>query len=262
MKRLIRPISTFAIGLILCVNAFATTWSPQEFTCPIDNEKNTFQVVMSYGSYIYSWPSKYQWLFWPSTDSPTFYMCKKCHLATYMWDFDKLPKDKLVEIKKVLAGIKVSKQFKEYNEIPITERLEVMEKVYSVLNKDEAWWENFYRLKGYHYGKDGDTAKAAEARTRSLDLLKKKLADDKDTSSKKLLLYISGAMRHFIGDDAGAISDLEKALKTAYTEKDGKPDAMKNAEAALNERINDYLARIRSEKDKPRMFDRYSADEH
>ncbi len=256
MSNIRRVLLLVVVSVVLAGSASAITWFPQEFTCPIDNEKNTFLVVGSYGSYIYSYPSKYQWLFFPSTDSPTFYICKKCHLATYMWDFDELPKEKLAAIKKVLETVTVSKAFKEYTDLPVTERLEIMEKVYRVLDKDDDWWENFYRVQGYHYGKAGDATKAAAARQKSLALLKAQLGKEKSEAPRKLLLYISGAMKHFLGDDAGALADLEAVLKTKYTEKDATAEELKNGEDNLNERATDYITRIKSTKDKPRLFDK------
>jgi len=211
-------------------------------------------VIGSYGSYIYSYPSKYQWLFFPLTDSPTFYLCKKCHLATFMWDFDKLPKEKIAELQKILAGVKVSKNFKEYTEIPVSERLEIMEKIYSVLEKDDVWWERFYRVKGYHYGQEGKAEKASEARKKSLEFTTKFLKDGKSKTPQKLLFYISGAMKHFTLDDKGALEDFQKALETKYQEEGLSADELKNAESGLNERINDYVTRIKSDK-KPRLTD-------
>jgi hypothetical protein len=259
MKRTIRSATAFLFLALFSYNAYAITWFPAEFTCPIDNEKNTFLVVGSYGSYIYSYPSKYQWLFFPHTDSPTFYLCKKCHLATYMWDFDELPKDRLPAVRKVLADVKLAKNYnKEYTEVPVIERLEIMEKVYAVLDKDEEWWEDFYRVKGYHYGKAGKAAEAAEARKKSLAILSKWIKDEKDEHPKKIVLYISGAMKHFLGDDKGALEDLNKALTVKYQEKDATSEELKNAEENLNDRLKEYIARINSE-DKPRLKD--SGDE-
>lgn len=251
MKRIFRIAAIFALLAGFSGTALAITWVDEEFTCPIDNEKNTFKVVASYGSYIYSYPSKYQWLFFPRTDSPTFYLCKKCHLATFMWDFDKLPKEKLPALKKILADVKVSKSFKTYMEISVSERLEIMEKVYSVLDKDEAWWETFYRVKGYHYHEEGNAAKAAEARKKSLELVQKELKNEKSEAPRKLLFYISAAMKHFLSDDKGALEDLQNALETKYQAKDAKPEDLKDAENGLNERIKDYIERIKSDK-KPR----------
>jgi uncharacterized protein (DUF2225 family) len=255
MKKIFQSMAVFTLCAVFSVNSFAITWFPKEFTCPIDNEKNTFLVVGSYGSYIYSYPSKYQWLFFPRTDSPTFYLCKKCHLATFMWDFDKLPKDKLPAIKKVLEGVKVSKAFKDYQEISVTERIEIMQKVYSVLDKDEEWWETFHRVKGYHYGQAGNAEKASEARRKSLEFIQKELKNEKSESPKKILLYISAAMKHFLNDDKGALEDLQKALETKYAEKDATAEDLKNAEESLNGRIKDYIEKINSKDKKPRMLE-------
>lgn len=249
-------IAVIILSFVLAGSVSATTWFPKEFECPIDKTKNTFLVIGSYGSYIYSYPSKYQWLFFPRTDSPTFYLCKKCHLATYMWDFDELPKDKLDEIRKILTTIKSPKIFKDYNEVPVTQRLEIMEKVYAILGKSDNWWENFYRVEGYHYAAEKQYDKAAEARKKSLELLSKelKLKDVNDDTPKKLLFYISGAMKHFLNDDKGAVEDFQKGLDTKYQKKDAQADELKDAEEGMNERIKDYIKRIRSDK-KPRLTD-------
>lgn len=254
MRKTLRFLCALSFVCFLSASASAITWFPKEFECPLDREKNTFMVVGSYGSYIYSYPSKYQWLFFPRTDTPTFYLCKKCHLAAYMWDFDKLPKEKMEAIRKSLIGVKVSKSFKEYTEIPVSERLEIMEKVYAVLDKDEDWWEEFYRVKGYHYAAEGQPDKALAARRKSLAMIDKTIATNKGRNPQKLMLYISGAMKHFTNDDAGAIADLEKALNVKYDEKDAKPEDSAKAEAGLNERIKDYIERIKGDK-KPRLAD-------
>jgi hypothetical protein len=255
MKSIRRAACVFLFLGVFTVSSYAITWFPKEFTCPVDNEKNTFLVVGSYGSYIYSYPSKYQWLFFPMTDSPTYYVCKKCHLTTYMWDFDEIPKEKIPELKKILAGVKLSKSIeKEYTEIPVVERLEIMQKVYTVLDKDEDWWETFYRVKGYHYGANGKTKEAAEARKKSLEYITGFLKNDEYKDNKKLLLYMSGAMKHFLGEDKGALEDLGQALNTKVQDSTGKTSAeeLKEYEDGLNERLKDYIERINGD-EKPRL---------
>ncbi len=56
MKKVFRLTAIFALVLGSFNNIFATTWFPEEFTCPVDKEKNTFMVIGSYGNYIYSRP--------------------------------------------------------------------------------------------------------------------------------------------------------------------------------------------------------------
>lgn len=263
MNKLSCGLTALAVNILLVSNIFAITWFPKDFDCPLDSQKNTFMVVGSYGSYIYSYPSKYQWLFFPQTDSPTYYTCKKCYLTTYMWDFDKLPKEKFDALRAALKGVTVSKKFEKYTELSVTERLEIMDKVYAVLGKEPEWWETFNRVKGYHYGKEGKADKAKAAREKSLEFLKKELAAAGTEKPRKLMLYISASMKHFLGDDPGALADLETALKTVYASKGENPDEAKQAELGLNERINDYIAMIKSSDKKPRLFDAAGGhDEH
>jgi hypothetical protein len=256
MKKIFRGACVLALVAGLFGNALAITWFDKEFTCPIDNEKNTFQVWGSYGGYVYTYPSKYQWLFFPWTSSAAYYTCKKCRFSTFLGEFNEVPKDKIPEIKKILATVKVSKNFTNYMELPVSERIDIMEKVYAVWSKGEEWWENFYRLKGYHNGKEGNVAKALEARRKSLEMIQKELNKPNSAAPKKLLFYISAAMKHFTSDDKGALEDLQKALATKYVEKDAKPEEIKDAEDGLNERIKDYIEKIKSEKEKPRLFDK------
>jgi len=226
-----------------------TTWFPKEFDCPICNTKNTFQVWGSYGSYVYGYPSKYQWVFWPWTESQSVYLCKTCHLATFLGDFDKLPKEKLPLIKKEIEKISFERKFKDYMEVPMSERLNIAEKVYLLLpDQTDGFWNFFNRVKGYHYGQESQTSKASEARTKALDLTKKMISDPQTKTPLKELLYISGAMKHFLNDDNGAIEDFKKGLMTKFVDPTSKADEVKDAEAGMNERFNDYIKLINSHK--------------
>jgi hypothetical protein len=104
--------------------------------------------------------------------------------------------------------------------------------------------------------------KAVEARKKSLELIQKELKKEKSESPKKLLLYTSAAMKHFLSDDKGALEDLQKAAATKYQDQKAKPEDVKNAEDGLNERIKDYIEKIKSEKEKPRLFDKAETDRH
>ena len=256
MNRLSLTVSLVFV-LFLTTSASAITWYPKEFVCPIDQEKNTFMVVGSYGSYIYNYPSKYQWLFFPNTSSNNFYMCKKCHLTTYMWDFDKFPKDKIEEVGKMLAKNKIDQKFKDYRKVPVTTRLEMMERVYREIGQDDVFWEQFHRIRGYHYGKDGESEKAFADRKKSLSLIQAEISKEgKSKIPLKLLFYMSGAMKHFLEDDKGARDDLNKAKSVMFANpKEKDPDALKNAEAGLNERLADYISLIGTEK-APRTADK------
>lgn len=235
------------------MTVLGTTWVDKEFVCPVCKTKNTFGVVMSYGSYIYQWPSKYQFIFWPLTDSHVLYSCKKCYLSLLMWDFNDLPPNKAPEIQNALKSVEIKGDYKRYTDIPMSKRLEAAEKVYAALQKDGDFWLQFYRVKGYHYAAVKDQAKADEARKKALDLAAQMLNEKDPGSAKKELWLISGAMKHFLGDDKGALDDLNTALMTKYEDKKLDKEKNENGEAYLSALVKEYIEKIQSPQ-KPRSM--------
>jgi len=235
------------------ITVLGTTWADEEFVCPVCKTKNTFGVIMSYGSYIYGWPSKYQVIYWPLTDGHVLYSCKKCYLSLLMWDFDKLPQEKLEVVRNALKGIEIKGNYKHYWEIPMSQRLEAAEKIYAVLQKDDNFWLRFYRVKGYHYAAEKDQTKADEARKKALELATRMLNEKDQTTPKKELWLISGAMKHFLGDDKGALDDLNTTLKTKYENKQLDKEKNENGEANLSALVKDYIEKIQSPQ-KPRSM--------
>ena len=202
-------------------------WSPAEIECPICQTKNTFMVWDSYGSYIYQFPSKYQLIFWPNTDSQSWYSCKKCHFSAFMEDFQKVPKDKVAEIKKMLEDVSLTaqtgpdyeqyKQIAPYLGIAVSDRLRVVEKVDRILgHTEDDYWSHFYRVLAYHLAAEKKQAAAAEARRKALAITERLLTDKANDGKRKELLYISGAMRHYLRDDTLALRDFEAAKKLKY----------------------------------------------
>ncbi len=235
--------------------AHATTWFPKEFECPVCHTKNTFLVVGSFGSYIYQWDSKYQFIFWPRIDNAVVYTCKHCHLSTFMWDFEETPKEKHAEILKQLAGFKLDYapdrkasdygyKGADYLRIPMTQRLLAAEAVYKILGRDDDFWCEFYRTLGYHYDEEKNQAKADEARRKALDIALRMLADKERADQRKELLLISGAMRHFLRDDAAALKDFKEALTLQYRDKDSKEEQVKGFDAYLTELLKDYVEKL------------------
>ena len=165
-----------------------------------------------------------------------------------MGDYKGLPKDQLANLGKELSKTPFSRSFKEYMEVPMSERLEQAEKVYRLLpDKGDSFWNFMYRVQGYHYS-NASPKKAAEARTKALELTGKMMADPKSKTPMKELLYISGSMRHFLNDDKGAVEDFRKGLATKFVDRELKADEIKNAEAGMNERFTDYIKQIASSK--------------
>lgn len=245
-----RSYGVVLLILVVVVSLYATTWAPAKIKCPICGETNSFYHVMSWGTYIYQWPEKFQYIFWPRTDSHSLYICKKCHFAAFMWDFESDEvKQKKAEILAALSGVELKSKETEYNKIPMSERLTVALKVYQVLHPgDDSFWCEFYRVEGYHYAREHNPAAAAEARRKTLELAEKMQADPKSQGSKKEWLYVSASMRHFLGDDTRAVQDLDAAATLIYKDQNQKDETNTNINGYLDDLIRQYKVGIKDGK--------------
>lgn len=205
-------------------------------------------VIGSYGSYIYGWPSKYQLIFWPVTDSPSVYCCRNCKLSLFLWDFDEFPKEKFEEARKILKDIKLTFENGKYSQVAMTTRLEIAEKIYGLLDKKQEFWCRFHRILGYHHSAEGDQDKASKSRKKALEIATEMIAKKDDSLDLKTQILISGAMKHFLKEDLGAEADFKKALATKFEDKEASAEEAASAEKNINSFIEEYLTAIKSDK--------------
>ena len=238
MKKRIITISI--IGLV-SLTLLSTTWFESTHKCPICNTDNQFQDVGSYGSYIYQWESKFQYIFWPLTDNPVVYSCKACHYSTYMWDFDSLDAAKIPLVKEYLKDKKLSVKTSDYLKVPITERLEIAEGVYNVLGRDDDFWCRFNRVKGYHYAMSRNDSKARDCRIKALEIAEKMRLNKDNEGRLKEILLITGGMKYFLNQKDSAKNDFRLALSLTYKSNDNKPDRDANINSYLDEVLSEYL---------------------
>jgi hypothetical protein len=185
--------------------------------CPICEKSTEMEVIASYGSYIYNWPSKYQLIFWPSTTGYGVYFCEHCHLAMFMGDFQDLakePKEKREAVAKAIAPLKKKQPDKRYYQIPMIYRLKIAEAAYRQLDKDDAFWCRFYRIKGYHHAGEGDAQGAKAARRKALELAEKMIKDRVAEPPAKELIFIKGSMQYFTGQKEKAQATLQMVAET------------------------------------------------
>ena len=184
-------------GLLLGVSArhaVSETWVDVEVTCPVCATVNLFKLPGSFGTYVYREPSRYQYVFWPATTDYFVYTCRRCHLSTYMLDFEAIPPDKITELAAMLEReAKIDGPVVPYFEIPITTRLDIAREVYGLLGRDEPFWCELERITGYHLAESGESKAAYTARERALALA---------------------------GDLSGARAALDEASKRTFTGED------------------------------------------
>lgn len=238
-----RKILVLGILFLLSFNINATTWFPAEHTCPVCKHKHEYQEIGSYGGYIYQWPSKYQYVYWPLTDFQSVYCCPKCYFSTFMWDFDSIPENKTDTITKFLATVKLDKEYNNYLDIPMTTRLEIAENIYKILGQDNEFWCKFYRVQGYHYGQR-NKEKAKISRLKSLDYARLILSDSTCSGQEKEIFFIIAAMNNYIGYKDSALIYLDKASLLTYKNKKWKEENVKGLDEYLTDLIKQYKESI------------------
>lgn len=243
------------IGLLLalCINTNATTWFTANHTCPLCKNENTYRDIGSYGGYIYSWPSKFQYVYWPLTDFPSVYCCHDCHFSCYMWDFDSIPENKADSLKAYLTTTDLGGEYDDYLDIPMTKRLEIAEGVYRILGRDTEFWSQFYRIMGYHYDHLKEPDKAYSSRIKALELAQTMLTDTAYDGHEKEILYIIAAMYFYTGKSDSTMVYLDQARTCTYRDKNMSEEKQKG--------LNDYLIGLISQypefMKKPDEYDMY-----
>jgi len=247
MRRKIEAlILTAFLGASIAV--LATTWASKDMECPLCGKTTKMEVIASYGSYIYNWPSKHQLIFWPVTTGYGLYFCQHCHLAMFMGDFQDLAnekKEKRDAIAKAIAPLKKKQPDKRYYEIPMPYRLKIAEAAYQKLEKDDAFWCRFYRVQGYHLDGAGDQQGAKAARIKALKLAEKMIEEKVPEPPQKELVFIKGSMQYFTGQKELAKATLKQVPETPIKpSKTITAEHAKNATVYLDGLANDTLKLI------------------
>jgi hypothetical protein len=218
-----------------------------EKTCPFCGTKSDYYEIMSYGSYIYEYPSKYEYLFWPFIDGRLVYCCRKCWFTCYAWDFDSIPQGVKPDVRKVLDKLKVWETNGAYTVVPMYYRLKIAEEIYKLYDKNEEFWCHFYRVKGFHLAYEDKEEEAKQARQKAHDIALAMLKDNTYKGMEKELYYITGAMKYMLGDQERALKDFEKAQKLVYAKSGMDKVSQGNFDDFLNRLIDDYFEKLRAE---------------
>lgn len=252
MKRrgALRVLAVVVLLVAAAPFALATTWVDVEVTCPVCGTVNVFQVPASYGSYVYEEPSRLQYVFWPSTTDRFLYTCRECHYTAYMADFAELPETKIPVVAAMLEREgTIDGELVPYFEIPMPLRLSLAEKVYGLLERDDAFWSELYRIEGFHLEEAGRKDEAKRARLRALEAAERLV--EASPATRKETLFIIGSMRFFTGDAAGARAAMDEAKGLTYDAPDQEPETRRQVDRYLDE----LIAQFESELFGPRRLD-------
>lgn len=255
LKKMRIIVFTIALAFALSMNAVATTWDNVSKKCPVCNSIHQYLEPMSYGGYIYQWPSKYQYVFWPYTDDASVYCCPNCHYAAFMCDFNNIPNDKIDTVQAVLQSLTIDTKGNEYRQIPVTTRLEIAEKIYQVLGRDTKFWCRFYRIMGYHYDAGGHKRKTLKSRGKALLLANEMVNDTTYSGQEKENLLIIASMFNYMNQKDSCIFHLDKARDCVYSDKKGELEYSLSLDEYLKDLITEYREMLMEKRTK-KMFNR------
>ena len=248
VKRIVHILAILLFITFLTRGAFSTTEAVVKEKCPLCEEDNKFLTAMSGGSYIFDWPEKYQLIFWPHTTGWYLWSCRKCHLTLFIDDFKSFPKERAREVKKALKDISPDGKYTDYTDIPMSKRLEMGKKIYALLQKDDHFWCQYYRIIGYHLEREGARKEAAEARRKALEISEKMMREPGNIYIEKELLTISGAMHYYLNEYDHALRCFNQARTLKYRDREKEKDSADQYDMFLSKLLNDYIKKIEEEK--------------
>jgi tetratricopeptide (TPR) repeat protein len=194
----------------------ATTWAPSEKTDPLTGDKVAARKIMSYGSYIYKWPSKYDLVFWPLTDENWICLNPKNGYAAFNNHFEDISDEEKKTIKQWLE--------KHYNPAQVPkfhkEKLAWLEKIYQQRKMDDDFWCLFYRLLVYVHRDDHE--KSLVYVNKVIPLLKKKLETKPQGIEKIEVLFLLGEYYRRLGELEKAKEYFDQVKKTKYKDEEGE----------------------------------------
>ncbi len=203
------------IALLVAGAAQATTFAPSQKTDPLTGEKVASNEIMSYGSYIYRWPSKFDLVFWPLTEESWICLNPKNGYGAFNQDFEKLSDEEKKTLKEWLArNYDPAKPPKTHKE-----KLLWLEQVYRRRKMDDDFWCLFYRLAAYVYRDEPD--RSLEYVRKAIPLLEAKLNANPQDGGRLEALFLLGEYYRRIGEAAKSNEFFAQVKTAKYKDKDG-----------------------------------------
>jgi len=199
------------IFLLLPIVMQATTWVKSEVDDPIFNGKKcSVQEPASFGSYIYSWPSKYDQVFWPSTDQHGIWFCGESGFTALMGDFSDIGSDEVEKIKDYLLN-------NPPKDSTIETKLSYLKKIYSLREVDDAFNNRLLRILARWNQDLGNIEKANQYRKKALDGIELGLKGEQGEGQRLEYLYLAANYNRQFGNKEA--SDAYLVRLSSYIDK-------------------------------------------
>lgn len=215
------PFIACALLASLPLAAGATTWGANDVDDPIQPGTTCHvQSPRSSGSYIYGYPSKWDQVFWPVTEAAGIWFCPGSGFTALIGDFDGMSDAEKTAIREWLG--------RRYDvaagETDLRKRLELLEGIYAVRDKDAQFRNLLLRVLAYwHDAKFDDPAGANAYRLRALKEIRAFDPATLKTQQRLAHLFVAANYERELGNTIRADADLdalEAALKAVGEDDD------------------------------------------
>jgi hypothetical protein len=208
-----------AVSILVAPPAQALTWSLRDIEDPI-KPGATCRVAepMSYGSYIFQSPSKYDLVFWPMTDLRSIGFCKESGFAAYAGDFEGLTNAEKAAIRSLLAA----SYRPGTRELSLFDALLLVEQSYSLRKKDRAFRIRLLRALAFMYEEGGHFARAKVLREQALAAVRTALNGPLNEQERLEYLFVCAAYEREFGrrkESDACLRLLDEALARSKDEK-------------------------------------------
>ena len=182
----------------------ATTWSEESVPDPIvEGATCSSSMPMSYGSYIYQWPEKYDQVFWPLTDRNAITVCPKSGFVSYFGDLELTAAEK----ERIAAALaRLPTRLDGAREV-----LARLEAVYDLRDTKVAFDIRLLRTLAYlHEDSLEDQVAARGYRERALAAIRKELAGELEPITRLEYLFVVAAYEREFGNvDQAMVAEKE-----------------------------------------------------
>jgi hypothetical protein len=198
---------------LMAAPAYAITWAKKTVDDPFSDGKCQVAEPMSWGSYIYDYPSKWDGVYWPHTDPSWIWRCEKSGYVAFGDEFEKLDDAQKVAIG---AWLKQQGAVKPGHQGSLA-RIEELEQFRKREAAEAAW---FKRLMA-SWLDESDRARSDAYRREAVPLMTAALEGAKD-DDRIQLFFLLGVYADRFGDRAGADAWFAKAKAQTWKNEKGE----------------------------------------
>jgi hypothetical protein len=211
--------SWFLLASMFTGTGHATLWGdPELVPDPVrPGAKCAVSQPMSYGSYIYDWPSKYDQVFWPLTTPQGIWFCPESGFTAFIGDFE------LSANERAALATELGASYQKIKSPSLREKLLLLEKSYVARNVNAGKKIQLLRVLAYYHEtefKDFDAAN--NFRRKALELIETALTTKLPEDDRLEYLFVSAAYYREFGDveeSKARIRLLNQALQQSSDEK-------------------------------------------